>query len=66
MSATRCTCIRDERFLRLVADPTCPAEAIHLRVPAERHAAGAAGAAGPHADVIGTGEPAGRPGPAHA
>jgi hypothetical protein len=57
MSATRCTCIRDERFLRLVADPTCPAEPIHLRFPTERHAGV------PSADAIAAGEPARRPGP---
>ncbi len=39
MSATRCTCIRDERFIRLVLDPTCPAWAVHVRFPTEHHAA---------------------------
>jgi hypothetical protein len=39
MSATRCTCIRDERFVRLVLDPTCPAWAVHVRFPLEHLAA---------------------------
>lgn len=38
MSATRCTCIRDERFVRLVLDPTCPAWVLHVRFPTEHHA----------------------------
>lgn len=34
MAATRCTCILDVRFDRLVADPTCPATDLHVRVDA--------------------------------
>ena len=39
MSATRCTCIRDQRFIHLVLDPTCPAWSVHMRFPAEEHLA---------------------------
>jgi hypothetical protein len=31
MSATRCTCIRDDLLERLVADPDCPATDVHTR-----------------------------------
>ncbi|MCU1432017.1 MAG: hypothetical protein JWP95_1122 [Actinotalea sp.] len=31
MSATRCTCIRDQALERLVDDPECPASEVHLR-----------------------------------
>lgn len=30
MSATRCTCIRDERLVRLVIDEFCPAFLLHV------------------------------------
>lgn len=30
MSATRCTCILDDRLQQLVVDPTCPATPLHL------------------------------------
>lgn len=35
MSATRCTCIRDAGFVRVVLDPTCPAWVLHVRFPTE-------------------------------
>lgn len=38
MSATRCTCLRDQRFLALVLDPTCPAWPLHVRFPTGHHA----------------------------
>jgi hypothetical protein len=37
MSATRCTCILDDRLEQVVVDPTCPAARAHL----VRHADGA-------------------------
>ena len=30
MSATQCTCIRDDALLRLVVDPDCPATVLHV------------------------------------
>ncbi|WP_298459153.1 hypothetical protein [uncultured Cellulomonas sp.] len=27
--ATRCTCIRDQRLIQVVLDPTCPAWTLH-------------------------------------
>jgi hypothetical protein len=38
MSATRCTCILDDRLQQVVVDPTCPAARLHLL----QHADGAA------------------------
>lgn len=30
MSATRCTCILDDRLQHVVVDPTCPATPLHV------------------------------------
>ena len=38
MSATRCTCLRDAAFVRVVVDPLCPAWELHLRFPTEQPA----------------------------
>jgi hypothetical protein len=31
MPATRCTCIRTDNYLLIVADPDCPAKNIHAK-----------------------------------